>query len=247
MRRSILNRPVAFLGQSLPFATLALVGFVILGSALLAFSARLGAPVLSLSTLSPALVVRGQVWRLLSWAFFELDGQGLVFGSLMLGFFGRDLAAYWGGGRFLATCLGVGVAAGLLTCLIGLAWEDVYRAQYLSIWPLANALAVAWTLLFPNRTILFMFVLPAAGRNLLYATVGLTLIFAIMYGFSNFVPHFLAMGTMYAYIVGGSMLGTRLRLNKLVSPKRSNPGLKVMEGGWNKNSDRGSNGSGRVH
>ncbi|MEO5762846.1 MAG: hypothetical protein ABIR28_11105, partial [Vicinamibacteria bacterium] len=106
MRRSILNRPVAFLGQSLPFATLALVGFVILGSALLAFSARLGAPVLSLSTLSPALVVRGQVWRLLSWAFFELDGQGLVFGSLMLGFFGRDLAAYWGGGRFLATCLG---------------------------------------------------------------------------------------------------------------------------------------------
>ena len=62
----------------------------------------------------------------------------------------------------------------LLGALLGLAWGDVSRAQYLSIWPLADALTVAWSLLFPNRTILFMFVLPAASASaMLEISIGL--------------------------------------------------------------------------
>ena len=165
----------------------------------------------------------------------------------MLGFFGRDLAAVWGGARYLLVCLGTAFFTGGLTTLLGLAWGDVARSQYLTIWPLADALTVAWALLFPNRTILFMFVLPAAGRNLLYATLGITGLFAVMYGFSNFVPHFLAMGVMYAYIRGGTALAAQLKLNRLLAPKRSNPGLKVVDGGWNKDSRKGPNDSRWVH
>jgi membrane associated rhomboid family serine protease len=247
MRRPFLDRPVALLGQYLPMASLALIVFTVLGSALLSLTTRLGVPSIGLALLSPALVIEGQVWRLVTWAFFDLDGQNLVFGALMLGFFGRDLAALWGGARYLIVCLGVALFAGTLTTLVGFAWGDVARSQYLSIWPLADALAVAWAVLFPNRTILFMFVLPAAGRNLLYATVGITALFAVMYGFSNFVPHFLAMGAMYAYIRGGTVLAAQLKLNRLLAPKRTNPGLKVVDGGWNKDSRKGPNDSRWVH
>jgi hypothetical protein len=238
---------VAILGQYLPMASLVLIVVAVIGSALLSLTTRLGVPSISLTLLSPALVLGGQVWRLIPWAFFELDGQNLVFGALMLGFFGRDLAAVWGGARYLLVCVGVAFLAGALTTGVGLAWGDVSRSQYLSIWPLADALSVAWALLFPNRTILFMFVLPAAGRNLLYATVGITALFAVMYGLSSFVPHFLAMGVMYAYIRGGTILAAQLKLNRLLTPKRGNPGLKVVDGGWNKGSGKGPNDSRWVH
>ena len=246
MRRSFLNRPVTVLGQAMPMASLGLIVFIVGGSALLALISRLGVPGLSLATLAPFLVLRGEVWRALTWAFFEADGQNLVFGSLMLGIFGRDLAGLWGGGRYLLVCTLVSLSAGLLTTAVGLVWADVYQRPYLSIWPLADALIVAWALLFPNRTILFMFMLPAAGRNLLYLTAGMTGLFAIMYGVANFVPHFIAMGAMYAYVRGGTLLAAQLRLNTLLTPKRDTRGLKVMDGGWNKDR-KDSNGSGWVH
>ncbi|MBX7184349.1 MAG: hypothetical protein K1Y01_04305 [Vicinamibacteria bacterium] len=247
MRRPFLDRPVALLGQYLPMASLALIVFTVVGSALLSLTTRLGVSSISAALLSPSLVLGGQLWRLLSWGFFELDGQNLVFGALMLGFFGRDLAASWGGMRYLLVCAGVVFFAGSLTALLGLVWGDVARSRYLSVWPLADALTVAWSLLFPNRTILFMFVLPAAGRNLLYATLGITGLFAVMYGFSNFAPHFLAMGVMYAYVRGGAALAAQMKLNRLLSPKRGNPGLKVVEGGWNKGAGKGPNDSRWVH
>jgi hypothetical protein len=228
-------------------ASLLLLGFVVFGSAIMALSSRLGVPAVNLTFLSPARVLVGEVWRLFPWAFFELDGQNLVFGAMMLGFFGRDLASAWGGRRYLLVCLGTAFFAGALTTLLGLLWGDVGRGAYMTIWPLADSLTVAWSLLFPNRTILFMFVLPAAGRNLMYVTVGITGLFAVMYGFSNFAPHFLAMGVMYAYIRGGAVLAAQLKVNRLLAPKRNKAGFKVVDGGWNRDGSKGSNDSRWVH
>ena len=136
--------------------------------------------------------------------------------------------------------------AGIATTLVSLVWSDVYVSGYLSIWPLADALIVAWSLLFSNRTILFMFVLPAAGRNLLYLTMGMTGLFAVMYGFSNFVPHALAMTAMYAYVRGGPLMAAQSRLNALLRPRRGSRGLRAVDGGWNKEKP-GPNGAGWVH
>lgn len=247
MPRSFLNRPVSLLGQSLPMAPLLLICGVVLGSALAALAERMGVPALSLAMLSPALVTEAQIWRLVTWGFFETDGQNLVLGALMLGIFGRDLAGLWGGARYLVVCALLVFCSGALTSGIGLVWADVGRSAYLTVWPLVDALIVAWALLFPNRTILFMLMLPMAGRNLIYVSVGMTVLFAIMYGFSNFAPHLIAMGLMYAYIRGGTRLAAQLKLNRLLSPKRGNPGFKVMEGGWNKGNGKDGGGSGWVH
>jgi len=227
-------------------AAIGLIVFAVVGSALLAFGQRMGAGVAGLAALVPSIVLHGQVWRLLTWAFFEFDGQNLVFASLMLGVFGRDLAAMWGGRRYLMVCAGIAFGAGLATTILGLVWREVSFTQYLSLWPLTDALIIAWSLLFPTRTILFMFVLPAAGRNLAYLSVGVTVIFSLMYGLSYFVPHFLAMGLMYAYIRGGAIWRTRARLGQLLSPKRDTRGLKVVDSGWNRD-PKGPNGSGWVH
>ena len=83
--------------------------------------------------------------------------------------------------------------------------------------------------------------------NLLYLMVGITGLFAIMYGFSNFVPHFLAMGVMYVYVRGGTALAAQLRLNSLVGTRRSNPGLRAFDGGWNKGQGKDPKDSGWVH
>jgi membrane associated rhomboid family serine protease len=246
MKRSFLDRPVSILGQSMPLAVIGLIAFAVVGSALLMFGARTGIPLLGLMPLSPLAVFTGQVWRLLTWAFFDIDGLNLVFGALLMSVCGRDLAAVWGGLRYLLVCAGIALTTGIITTLLGFAWRDVYASAYLSIWPLADALMIAWALMFPTRGILFMFVLPAAGRNLLYLTVGITVVFALMYGFANFVPHFLAMGLMYAYIRGGVIWRTQSRLSQVFSKRKDTRGLKVVGSGWNRNEKR-PNGSGWVH
>ena len=47
---------------------------------------------------------------------------------------------------------------------------------------------------------LVYFVIPLGGRNLIYATIGGTLVFALLSGFVLFVPHFIALGLMLAYL-----------------------------------------------
>ena len=53
--------------------------------------------------------------------------------------------------------------------------------------------------------------------------------------------------TMYAYIRAGTALSAQLRLNRLLAPKRTNPGLRVVEGGWSKDNRKDPKGSGWVH
>ena len=55
------------------------------------------------------------------------------------------------------------------------------------------------------------------------------------------------MALMYAYIRGGTALAAQLKLNRLLAPRRSNPGLKVVEGGWKKDERKDPKDSGWVH
>jgi membrane associated rhomboid family serine protease len=141
IKRSFLDRPVPVLGQSLPMAAVLLIVVVVLGSALLAFGARMGLPILGLAPLTPLAVGQGHVWRLMTWAFFDMNGQNLVFGGLMLALFGRDLASMWGGARYLLVCLGIAGAAGMATFIVGLVWREVWVTQYLTIWPLTSCIS----------------------------------------------------------------------------------------------------------
>lgn len=195
-----LNRPVNILGHSFPLVAVALAVAPLVASVAAAVLGRGGVRLLAQVALSPRLVFYGDVWRLVTWPFFEGDALALFFVVVVTLWCARDLAYAWGPGRLLGIYVGLTALSGVATCLVGLLWRAVYDGFYFAPWALGNALIVAWALLFPHRQILFMFVLPLSGLQIVYATLALTALMGLLQGPAGFVPHFAAMGLMWLYL-----------------------------------------------
>jgi membrane associated rhomboid family serine protease len=188
-RPTFLDRRIHVLGGSLSMPVALLIGATLVTSIL---GAQLP-DLLNAGRLSPALIKSGEVWRLVTWTFFEMDPVGLIFGALALFWFGNDLVRLWGPGRFLATYLGLAAAAAGVTCLVALAWRPLMGLEFAGAWPVISALIIAWAIAFPTRDIFVYFVLPMRGRNLIYLTLGGTLLFALLSrSFAIYTPHFAA-------------------------------------------------------
>lgn len=215
--RAVLGRSFTVLGGRMPLVIALLIGLTLFASVVGAVTLRNGITTLmAAGILVPLGVWNGELWRLVTWVFFETDGLGLVFACLALFWFGRDLCNIWGPVRFLAVYAGFAAAAAGATCLLARLWPELMGAAFLGPWPLVDALIIAWAVVFPHRDILVYFVLPLRGRHLMYATVGGTVLFALLYGVSRYVPHFLAQGLMLAWLRGLSLerlwLNVRFRL-----------------------------------
>jgi membrane associated rhomboid family serine protease len=184
------------LGVFIPRPIAWLLATILLMSALGSLLERLGVPILRYSVLTVGDVWRGEVWRLVTWAPIELTPLGLVFGRLLLYFVGPDLVRRWGTRRFFTAFFGGAALVGALTCIVGrFFWADVAVGYHLGLWPMEEAMIIAWAVLFPDRQILVFFALPVAGRNLIGLTIAITVVMAAMAalgGFSRFVPHFAA-------------------------------------------------------
>jgi membrane associated rhomboid family serine protease len=187
-RRSFLDRRFDVLGGSLPAPVALLIAATLVSSILGAQVAGFAAA----GALVPGYVFLGQLWRLVSWVFLELDPLGLIFAALALFWFGRDLVRVWGPLRFLGAYLGLAAAAAGITCLAALAFPELRAHPFIGAWPVVSALIIAWACVFPGRNMLLYFVVPLSGRNLIYATLGGTLLFALLGGMANFIPHFAA-------------------------------------------------------
>lgn len=207
------NRPVNLLGHSFPLVAVLLAAAPLVLSVAAAVGGRSGVRLLEQVVLSPRLVFYGDVWRLVTWPFFERDALSLFFVALILLWCGRDLAYAWGPGRLLGIYFGLTAASGVVTCLVGrLLWASVYDGFYIAPWALGDALIVAWALLFPQRQILFMFTLPLSGVQIVYATLALTGLVALLNGPAGYVPHFAAIGLTWLYLRAESPRTTWLRL-----------------------------------
>ncbi len=181
------------LGIFLPGPVAWLIGLVLFLSAFGSLLERLGVPILQYSILQVDRVWAGEVWRLVTWAPIELSPLGLVFGVLLLYFIGPDLLRRWGTRRFFTLFFGGAAVVGALTALIGqFVWYDVARVRHMGLWPMEEAMIIAWAVLFRDRQILLFFAVPVAGRNLIGLTIATTVVFAALGGFYAFVPHFLA-------------------------------------------------------
>jgi membrane associated rhomboid family serine protease len=200
-RSSSLDDLLSFGGRVPP-----VVGGLIAALVLLSIFGRLGG-FAAAGVFVPAYVLGGQAWRLVTWPFFEGDPLSLLFGGLMLYWFGRDLCWAWGPRRFLATFFGIAIFAATVTTLLSLSVYSIRGQPYAGAWAVLGALTVAWASIFPERQILLMFAIPIAGRTLLWITVGGTLLYALFYGFQGFVPHLVAQGGMALYLRGVSPKG----------------------------------------
>jgi membrane associated rhomboid family serine protease len=194
-------------GQRFPAAS------TLLAVAMLVFSiAGVSLPaVLDALVLFPAAVFAGQVWRLLTWSLFALGPISLIFGCLAIAWLGRDLCHAWGARQFLAVYFGLSASTGVLTCLLALVWPSM-GIPAAAAWAAIDGLIVAWALLFPNRQLLVMFVVPVAGWNLIWGTLAVTAVFGLMGRVSAVVPQFIAIGLMLAYMRAPSLQTARLKL-----------------------------------
>jgi hypothetical protein len=198
-----LNDSFYVLGSRVPVGVGLIVGSILVLSALGAVGWRNGVGLLAYVGLVPGLVWSGQVWRLATWGFFELDGLSLLFALFLVFLLGRDLCYAWGGVRFLGFWVGITIATGVCVTLVGWVWPAVWQGHYLSAWPVAEALTVAWAITYPSRTILFAFILPVEGMRVIYLSLAITVVYAMLYGLAPFVPHFLALGLAWVYMGGG--------------------------------------------
>ncbi len=156
-----------------------------------AVSARNGMPGLIVQgLLVPPQVWRGEVWRLVTWVLYEMDPWSLVFFCLTIYWVGRDLVKLWGGRPFLRAYFGLAALAGVVTCLVGFSWSDVAATSHGGAWPVLCGLLVAWGVSFPARTFSVWMMLRLSGRQLVWATIGGTVLFAIFFGLARYVPHF---------------------------------------------------------
>lgn len=226
-----LNGSVTFFGYRFPLPPLLLAAATLAASTLAAVGLRSGFPFLQWLTLDANAVAAGQLWRLVTWPFLELDPIALLFACLVILVFGRDLTYQWGGVRFLANYFGFTLAAGVGTCLLAAVWTPVRATAYFTAWPVADALIIAWAVVFPGRQMLLYFVLPLGGRVLVYAIVGITVLLALFGGFTPYVPHFLAQAAALAYLRRPDLrlYWARLRYGSWNTPARRRSGLRKVE------------------
>ena len=229
MRPFLLHRGSVYLfGSRFPAAVIAILALTLVGTIVGAVLLRNGVAMLAWVGLAPAAVWQGQLWRLLTWFFFApgIGPLSLIFWAMMLLVFGRDLCDAWGWRRFVGVYVGIGVLAGLVTCLIALLWRALLGVSYMDSWPVIDALVIVWAFLFPTRQILFNFVVPVSGKALAWITVAMTVFFALLSGLAVFLPHMVALVLGFAYVRATPLLRRRwqdLRTRGPQGPPRRRP------------------------
>jgi membrane associated rhomboid family serine protease len=164
-----------------------------------AVSVRSGAPILLNGLLVVHDVFQGQVWRLVTWVFYEMHPLALVFSCLTLYWFGSDVARTLGRRAFLTGYFGLAAIAATVTCLVGLGWQAVAVGAYGGSWPVLVGVIVAWGVMFPDRPLRFWGI-PLVGRHLIPITVGGTALFALFSGLAPFIPHFTSEAAVLAWL-----------------------------------------------
>lgn len=189
----------------MPWAIGLVLTITVVASFTAAFVSRHGTSLFDLLALSPALVWKGQVWRLFTWAFVEPSPLSFIIECLMIFWFGRDVAEEWGSKGFLQVFGAIMVGAAVATCLIARVDPTVLIAQYVGSFALTTAIIVAWGLTFQDRIVRIYFILPIRGFWLAWFTVAVTVVYAVYRGWQGLLPELFAEAFILTYLYRDSI------------------------------------------
>lgn len=200
------NRLSSFFGGRgrLPPSIGFLMATILIASIVGAVGARNGFPLLAYGVLVADRLRSLELWRAVTWVFFEASPYALLFTFMVLYWFGRDLSYRWGATRFILTyfLLTAGIAAGVF----GL--SQIYRPlgalPYFGSGAIGCALVILWGSYYATRQMQFMFVVTLTGAQLIWVTVGMTVLFSLFHGAETFVPEFLAEALALAWVYAPS-------------------------------------------
>jgi membrane associated rhomboid family serine protease len=192
---------VMILGRPYPMAVvlLAVLTFA------LSLAGGLVPALLGWGVLIPGLVWQGDFWRMVTWVFFETGPVNLLIACFMIVWLGRDLSRSWGPRRFLAVYLTLTLASAVVPVLLAPLSIAVQRSPIIGAWAVISALVVAWGLLHADQQILLYFILPISGRNIVYLTIGLTVLYAVFAGPVAMLPYLVAQGVVLVWLDGLGM------------------------------------------
>lgn len=190
--------------------TMYLIGGYVIGYGVYMFMPSL----LNWLTLEPAYILRGQVWRIVSWVLIPPSGNILTTVIMMMLYYslGRALEQTWGSFRYnvyifsgiLFTVLG----AFLLYAIIGV--DTVGYGMFFSTYYINMSIFLAFAVSYPDMEVLLYFILPIKMKwmALVYAVLILNSLItgtlytriAIIASILNFIVFFLSSGTMRPYM-----------------------------------------------
>jgi membrane associated rhomboid family serine protease len=126
--------------------------------------------------LSPQGLGHGYIWQLLTFQFLHAGILHLFFNAFAIWSFGRFVEERLGKAQFLALYFLSGVAGGLLQCVMGLLIPGMFGGPTIGASAGVFGLVAAFALMEPDAPLLFMFVLPIKAINLLYISIGLSVV-----------------------------------------------------------------------
>ncbi|MEG0805376.1 MAG: hypothetical protein RR364_01090 [Lachnospiraceae bacterium] len=118
-------------------------------------------------TLEPLFILRGQVWRLLTWVLVPESGFNILFTLIMLFFYysiGTRLEQTWGDFRFNLYIFGgiilTDIAAMILYFAVGGGASIIGMGSLFSTYYINMSLFLAYAVCYPELEILFMMIIP---------------------------------------------------------------------------------------
>lgn len=131
--------------------------------------------------LIPSRVWLGDVWRLGTWIFIEPAPLLLVLSCLAIFKLGTDLSGEWRDAGLQRICVRVVLGAGVATTLIA-TFVDDSRMVRVAGWAVVDLLVILWARYFAAR----------ADKRIIPATVGVTVVFAVVLGPLRMMPELAA-------------------------------------------------------
>ncbi len=153
--------------------------------------------------LSPkAVLTEGRVWQLVTYQFLHADVFHILFNMLWVWMFGVDLERRWGTQAFAKYVLIVGTTAGASTFLVSLLPFALARDTYVAVTIGASGavygLMMAWAIIFPHRTVLFLGIVPLSARVFVLIAGAISLSQAIGSGGGTNISHLAHLGGLLA-------------------------------------------------
>ena len=135
--------------------------------------------------LSPLMVLQyGTIWQFVTYMFIHSPtGIGhILFNMLALWMFGSDLERDWGTRFFLKYYLLCGVGAGVMDLIIRIVFDIQKNVLIIGASGAIFGLLLAFGMLYPNRTILFMLLFPIQAKYFVMIIGGIAFLMSFQTG-----------------------------------------------------------------
>jgi membrane associated rhomboid family serine protease len=141
-----------------------------------------------------------ELWRLITYGFLhDTSPMHVIFNALALYMIGPSLEERWGEKRFFIFVMVSIIAGGLLVCL---SYILGFPSLVIGFSAATVGLVVAWGLTFSTSQIYIFGVLPLTGKQLVFVTVGLEILYAASSSAVSSAAHFGGIITAFIFTLG---------------------------------------------